>query len=58
MRDEGAVAVEQRKEDEEYIEEEMMVELSGGEQWPDEEQGVGDFVFGDRVEEDLYVPPA
>ena len=58
MRDDGAVAVEERKEDEEYIEEEMMVELSGGEQWPDEEQGVGDFVFGERVEEEIYIPPA
>ena len=58
MRDDGAVAVEERKEDEEYVEEGMMVALSGGEQWPDEEHGVGDFIFGERVEEDFYVPPA
>ena len=44
MRDEGAVAVEERKEDEEYVEEDMMVELSGGEQWHDEEQGGGDLI--------------
>ena len=58
MRDEGAVAVEERKEDEEYVEEDMMVELSGGKQWHDEEQGVGDLILGERVEEDFYVPPA